>query len=153
MKEMTDEIAFAIWRRFFDQLRFDCLACHARGLFHRPPAPPASAGSPSSSAGPRSSALGPRSSSAPFQVSGFNLHPSASDLPDDMTPDEFRELLAFVHSPTFEFLCRTLLRREGAYIRRLLQLPPQSPSLSSDALISRSHFTCGNRRKMGNLKL
>jgi hypothetical protein len=26
MKEMTDEIAFAIWRRVFDQLRFDCLA-------------------------------------------------------------------------------------------------------------------------------
>jgi hypothetical protein len=89
MKEMTDEIAFAIWRRFFDQLRFDCLACHARGLFHRPLYP----------------------------------LPRPDELPDDMTPDEFRETVAFVYGPTFDFLCRTLLRREGAYIRRLLQVP------------------------------
>jgi hypothetical protein len=89
MKEMTDEIAFALWRRFFDQLRFDCLACHARGLFHRPLYP----------------------------------LPRPDELPDDMTPDEFRELLAFVYGPTFEFLCRKLLRREAGYIRRLLQVP------------------------------
>ena len=94
MKEMTDEIAFAIWRRFFDQLRFDCLACHARGLFHRPLYP----------------------------------LPRPDELPDDMTPDEFRETVAFVYGPTFDFLCRTLLRREGAYIRRLLQLPARLPS-------------------------
>lgn len=49
--------------------------------------------------------------------------PSPAALPDDMTPDEFRELLAFVPSPTFDFLCRTLLRREAGYIRRLLQAP------------------------------
>jgi len=46
-----------------------------------------------------------------------------------MTPDEFRETVAFVYGQTFDFLCRTLLRREGAYIRRLLQLPgpPKRP--------------------------
>ncbi|OQW97669.1 MAG: hypothetical protein BWK77_01205 [Verrucomicrobia bacterium A1] len=97
MNEMTDEIAFAIWRRFFDQLRFDCLACHARGLFHRP----------------------------------STLAPRPSELPDDMTPDEFREMVVFVFSPTFDFLCRTLLRREGAYIRRLLQMPPDALCSSS----------------------
>jgi hypothetical protein len=94
MKEMTDEIAFAIWRRFFDQLRFDCLACHARGLFHRPLYP----------------------------------LPRPDELPDDMTPDEFRETVAFIYGPNFDFLCRTLLRREGAYIRRLLQVPAAPPS-------------------------
>ena len=89
MKEMTDEIAFAIWRRFFDMLRFDCLACHARGLFHRPLYP----------------------------------LPRPDELPDDMTPDEFAELLAFVFSPTFSLLSTTLLRRDPAYIRRLLNIP------------------------------
>jgi len=53
--------------------------------------------------------------------------PRYDKRPDDMTPDEFRETVAFVYGPTFDFLCRTLLRREGAYIRRLLQLPPKSP--------------------------
>ncbi len=75
----------------------------------------------------RTSVLGPRTSLFFRPLSGFNLHPSASELPDDMTPDEFRETVAFVYGPTFDFLCRTLLRREGAYIRRLLQVPERPP--------------------------
>ena len=106
---LSNEIAFAIWRRFFDQLRFDCLACHARGLSHRYPYP----------------------LPALRSVSGGGPRPD--ELPDDMTPDEFRETVAFVYGPTFEFLCRTLLRRNAGYIRRLLQVPttllhtPQPP--------------------------
>ncbi|MBU4460770.1 MAG: hypothetical protein KJ579_09400 [Verrucomicrobia bacterium] len=107
MKEMTDDIAFAIWRRFFDQLRFDCLACHARGLFHRPLYP----------------------------------LPRPHELPDDMTPDEFRDTISFVYGPTFDFLCRTLLRREGVYIRRLLQVP-QTLSNRLACQASRQHSSC-----------
>jgi len=44
-----------------------------------------------------------------------------------VAPDEFRETVASVHGPAFDFLRRTLLRREGAYIRRLLPVPERRP--------------------------